>query len=293
MHQQVLQYQYLRAQQEAITVGSRLPYHVALDPKLEAACVEGTQSPPLELRRGRRTPQERTTDSPQIAQVYMMHGAGRYNATNAVQRGYYEPPPAHLQRAQYPLPASEAPPERALTPDRSRKQLVTSPPQGDSLLMMLQRYPVMWQGLLALKNDQAAVQMHFVFGNPNVARESLPCNSDGSTPPLRIAQRMRLEPTQVEGVARKMQVRHKKFRDYNKIFMLIPFSLATLQILFFYRLIMNTVCCWLFLAGAITWMSYSKARTFKRALSLIYNRNKLQESLILRLRALNRFVTIR
>jgi len=64
----------------------------------------------------------------------------------------------------------------------------------------------MWQGLLALKNDQAAVQMHFVFGNPLVARESLPCNSDGSTPPLRIAQRMRLEQTQLEGVARKMQV---------------------------------------------------------------------------------------
>lgn len=80
------------------------------------------------------------------------------------------------------------------------------PPQADSLLMLLQRYPVMWQGLLALKTDQAAVQMHFVFGNPDVASGSLPCNSDGSTPPLRIAQRMRLEQTQLEGVARKMQV---------------------------------------------------------------------------------------
>lgn len=80
------------------------------------------------------------------------------------------------------------------------------PPQADSLLMLLQRYPVMWQGLLALKTDQAAVQMHFVFGNPDVASGSLPCNSDGSTPPLRIAQRMRLEQTQLEGVTRKMQV---------------------------------------------------------------------------------------
>ncbi|XP_037903936.1 protein split ends isoform X2 [Hermetia illucens] len=79
------------------------------------------------------------------------------------------------------------------------------PPQGDSLLTLLQRYPLMWQGLLALKTDQAAVQMHFVFGNPLVARGSLPCNSDGSTPPLRIAQRMRLEQTQLEGVAKKMQ----------------------------------------------------------------------------------------
>lgn len=80
------------------------------------------------------------------------------------------------------------------------------PPQADSLLSLLQRYPVMWQGLLALKNDQAAVQMHFVHGNRRVAQDSLPCNSDGSTPPLRIAQRMRLEPAQIEGVARKMQV---------------------------------------------------------------------------------------
>lgn len=80
------------------------------------------------------------------------------------------------------------------------------PPQAESLLMLLQRYPVMWQGLLALKTDQAAVQMHFVFGNPRVASGSLPCNTDGSTPPLRIVQRMRLEQTQLEGVARKMQV---------------------------------------------------------------------------------------
>lgn len=82
------------------------------------------------------------------------------------------------------------------------------PPQGDSLLSLLQRYPVMWQGMLALKNDQAAVQMHFVHGNRQVAQESLPCNNDGSqNPPLRIAQRMRLEPQQIDGVVRKMQVR--------------------------------------------------------------------------------------
>lgn len=81
-----------------------------------------------------------------------------------------------------------------------------TPTQSDSLEALLQRYPVMWQGLLALKNDQAAVQMHFVHGNPGVAGSSLPSNSDGTTPPLRIAQRMRLEPAQIDGVARKMQV---------------------------------------------------------------------------------------
>lgn len=219
VHPQVLPYGYLRH-----------PYHVGLEPKLEPGIpVEDTQSPPLELRRdSRRTPHERVTDSPQIAQVYMMHGVpGRlgpmpqFNTTptSAVQpRNYFEPPPAHL-RSQYAIPAGEAlVPERVLSPDRDpKKQLVSTPPhqppppQVDSLNLLLQRYPVVWQGLLALKNDQAAVQMHFVYGNPNIARESLVTNSDGSTPPLRIAQRMRLEPTQVEGVTKKMQVSFEIF----------------------------------------------------------------------------------
>lgn len=91
-------------------------------------------------------------------------------------------------------------------PNGRQLQLPTSPPPQHTLPTLLQRYPVMWQGLLALKTDQAAVQMHFVFGNPRVARGSLPCNEDGTTPPLRIAQRMRLEPVQLDGVAKKINV---------------------------------------------------------------------------------------
>lgn len=64
----------------------------------------------------------------------------------------------------------------------------------------------MWQGLLALKNDSAAVQMHFVGGSPAVAGDTL-ARADAGTPMLRIAQRMRLEPAQLEGVHRKMMVR--------------------------------------------------------------------------------------
>ena len=66
----------------------------------------------------------------------------------------------------------------------------------------------MWQGLLALKNDNAVCQFHFVSGNITVARESLPCHPmpDPTYPPLRISQRMRLEQTQLDGVARKLQV---------------------------------------------------------------------------------------
>lgn len=108
---------------------------------------------------------------------------------------HHGPPPAH---ALAPPPA--APRSQPQTPPHASQV----PPQGDSFL--LQRYPVMWQGLLALKNDQAAVQMHFVSGNSRIAVASLPPMTDGCTPPVRIAQRMRLEQTQLEGVARKMQM---------------------------------------------------------------------------------------
>ncbi|KAK4337216.1 hypothetical protein RND71_043315 [Anisodus tanguticus] len=79
------------------------------------------------------------------------------------------------------------------------------PSGGDSVL--IQKYPKLWQGLLALKNDQAAVQMHFVTGNSIIAQNALPpILADGTgAVPLRIAQRMRLEQTQLDGVCRKMQ----------------------------------------------------------------------------------------
>lgn len=62
----------------------------------------------------------------------------------------------------------------------------------------------MWQGLLALKNDTAAVQLHFVCGNKALAHRSLPLQEGGAL--LRIVQRMRLEASQLESVARRMTV---------------------------------------------------------------------------------------
>uniref|UniRef100_A0A8D1UVU1 Msx2-interacting protein n=1 Tax=Sus scrofa TaxID=9823 RepID=A0A8D1UVU1_PIG len=73
------------------------------------------------------------------------------------------------------------------------------------MVQLLKKYPIVWQGLLALKNDTAAVQLHFVSGNNVLAHRSLPLSEGG--PPLRIAQRMRLEASQLEGVARRMTVR--------------------------------------------------------------------------------------
>ncbi|XP_016340263.1 msx2-interacting protein [Sinocyclocheilus anshuiensis] len=70
------------------------------------------------------------------------------------------------------------------------------------MVQLLMKYPIIWQGHLALKNDTAAVQLHFVSGNNVLAHRSLPPPEGGAF--LRIAQRMRLEASQLEGVARRM-----------------------------------------------------------------------------------------
>lgn len=50
--------------------------------------------------------------------------------------------------------------------------------------------------------------MHFVSGSKMLVGQSLPqLTPDGSIGPLRIAQRMRLETTQLDGVAKRMMVR--------------------------------------------------------------------------------------
>lgn len=93
------------------------------------------------------------------------------------------------------------------------------PPHGSAqatdnpLLDLLRRYPVMWQGHLSLKNDAAAVQLHFLSGNAGLAKQSLPAPVDQRTPVLRIDKRMRLEPTQLEGVERRMQVSRQGGRE--------------------------------------------------------------------------------
>ncbi|XP_036369681.1 msx2-interacting protein isoform X4 [Octopus sinensis] len=69
------------------------------------------------------------------------------------------------------------------------------------------KYEIMWQGLLALKNDNVVVQMHLMSGNRQLIAPSMPqLASDCTMQPLRISQRMRLEPIQVEGVAKRMQL---------------------------------------------------------------------------------------
>ncbi|XP_010999189.2 msx2-interacting protein isoform X1 [Camelus dromedarius] len=97
------------------------------------------------------------------------------------------------------LPIAEAQP----APKQDSSPHLTSQRPVD-MVQLLKKYPIVWQGLLALKNDTAAVQLHFVSGNNVLAHRSLPLSEGG--PPLRIAQRMRLEASQLEGVARRMTV---------------------------------------------------------------------------------------
>ncbi|CAM4652425.1 unnamed protein product [Lepidochelys olivacea] len=99
------------------------------------------------------------------------------------------------------LPLSRSEPQSALIQDPSPHSVSQRPVD---MVQLLTKYPIVWQGLLALKNDTAAVQLHFVSGNNVLAHRSLPAPEGG--PPLRIAQRMRLEASQLEGVARRMMV---------------------------------------------------------------------------------------
>ncbi|XP_063799964.1 msx2-interacting protein [Pseudophryne corroboree] len=154
-----------------------------------------------------------------------------HHATINRHSGQMESHIQHLQRSSvdtsqtsYPSPVTISMKPELPSPHQAQKQSVflssTSsvlprtevqplPKQDPSqrsvdMVQLLTKYPIVWQGLLALKNDTAAVQLHFVSGNNVLAHRSLPAPEGG--PPLRIAQRMRLEATQLEGVARRMMV---------------------------------------------------------------------------------------
>lgn len=184
-HYQMYQQHFRATQHESRTTPS--PYTRSLE-------AEGCEAPtpPLELRRPPSARVPRPAHSPAHSPSHVDR-----HIMYAVRCGR-SPPPAHgTSRLPGALPPTTAP-----GPPHASQV----PREADSLQMLLRRYPVMWQGLLALKNDSAAVQMHFVGGNPVVAGDTLSRHSDGSTPLLRIAQRMRLEQAQLEQVHRKMKV---------------------------------------------------------------------------------------
>nr|XP_020468247.1 msx2-interacting protein isoform X2 [Monopterus albus] len=110
-------------------------------------------------------------------------------------------PPAFLSTPPPAVPSSSS-----LQP-RPDAKLEHSGHRSIDMVQLLTKYPIVWQGLLALKNDQAAVQLHFVSGNTMLAQRSLPPPEGG--PLLRIVQRMRLEASQLDSVARRMTVENE------------------------------------------------------------------------------------
>ncbi|CAH8502912.1 unnamed protein product [Schistosoma haematobium] len=103
------------------------------------------------------------------------------------------------------LPGSDPPPINNITTNSDAQSWNTL---GSS-------YPLVWQGRLSLKNMETRVALHFIQGNHNLlnACMTLLASGGGGQPqfslitsggPLRIVQRMRLEPAQLEGVQRKL-----------------------------------------------------------------------------------------
>ncbi|GIY80439.1 protein split ends [Caerostris extrusa] len=138
-------------------------------------------------------------DAQQIASIHNARTLSRQGATSVspgsgtylcIPTDHVVPPPAHTAS-----PSTTV----AIGPQLIPPHLVYQDPY------VMQNYPVVWQGSLALKNDQAIVQMHYVSGNIAIAQESLP-HGEYEAALLRIAQRMRLEPQQLEGVRKKTQL---------------------------------------------------------------------------------------
>ena len=135
---------------------------------------------------------------------------------------------------------------------------------GDSDI--LERYPIVWQGLLALKNDQAAVQFHFISGSARLAQDSLPKTmAEGGTASLKISQRMRLEQSQLEGVARKMQVCSlRQDIHYN----LLPLSFFSSSIFFSFSCL-SLSCLSFCVSNAFPFQALSSFFSWKRRTCIV------------------------
>ncbi|KAK2906459.1 hypothetical protein Q8A67_005444 [Cirrhinus molitorella] len=115
---------------------------------------------------------------------------------------FAESSPMGINQSAHSIPPSQGvqEPESSQAQAESKVELVGHQPVN--MVQLLTKYPIVWQGLLALKNDTAAVQLHFLCGNKALGLRSLPLPESGGI--LRIVQRMRLEAQQLEGVARRM-----------------------------------------------------------------------------------------
>ena len=130
-------------------------------------------------------------------------GSAPYNVPPSAHQEHFrggQPPVAHSSQS---MRLNSGAPSPGLQDLRSRPASPTYAPTSDYTLPHLAQYPICWAGTLGLKNDMANIRMHYVSGNRDLARAAMPDN--GST--LKIMQRMRLEDSQLDGVARKMETK--------------------------------------------------------------------------------------
>lgn len=130
--------------------------------------------------------------------------------------GRPQPNPVYLRDSLHPSDFSFRP--TAYTPPSDQHQVMPTPPPRalpsppEFTFPNLEAYPVVWQGYLGLKTELATVQFHYVSGCKELAKASLPTMAniqqqptDLPMPTLKIGQRMRIEPSHLEGVEKKME----------------------------------------------------------------------------------------
>lgn len=115
---------------------------------------------------------------------------------------FAENSPMGINQSAHSIPPSQGAQESESNQAQAESKVESVGNQPVNMVQLLTKYPIVWQGLLALKNDTAAVQLHFLCGNKALGLRSLPLPETGGI--LRIVQRMRLEAQQLDGVARRM-----------------------------------------------------------------------------------------
>jgi len=116
------------------------------------------------------------------------------------------PPAAHssqIKRLTHSAGVTDFSTAKAHSPQQPYATSCDTAAMTDYRMPHLAAYPICWSGILGLKNDMANVQMHYVSGCRDLAREYLP--QHGSN--LKIVQRMRLEDAQIDGVKKKMDTK--------------------------------------------------------------------------------------
>ncbi|XP_051977693.1 msx2-interacting protein-like isoform X2 [Xyrauchen texanus] len=147
--------------------------------------------------------------SPQRVQL-MPAGAGAsfpeypamYTNLRPAHTQFADSSPLGMSQSPHSIPQSQGVQEMETSQAQAEAKLDSVGKKPVNMVQLLTKYPIVWQGLLALKNDTAAVQLHFLCGNKALGLRSLPVPESGGM--LRIVQRMRLEAQQLEGVARRM-----------------------------------------------------------------------------------------